>query len=68
MCVQRAAELSKSELAFVQKIQEGLSADYPYEDAEIRRLMRICERLRAQAVTALAQLMSAFGGKADIGI
>jgi len=45
MCVQRGAELSKSKLAFVQKIQEGLSANYPYEDAEIRRLMRICERL-----------------------
>jgi hypothetical protein len=45
MCVQRAAELSKSELAFVQKIQEGLNANYPYEDAEIRRLMLICERL-----------------------
>jgi hypothetical protein len=45
MCVQRAAELSKSELAFVQKIHEGLNANYPYEDAEIRRLMLICERL-----------------------
>jgi hypothetical protein len=45
MCVQRAAELSRAELAFVQKIQDGLSANYPYEDAEIRRLMRICERL-----------------------
>jgi hypothetical protein len=45
MCVQRTAELSKSELAFVQKIHEGLNANYPYEDAEIRRLMLICERL-----------------------
>jgi hypothetical protein len=48
-CLHRAAELTKSELVFVHKVLEGLSANRPYEDAEIRRLMRICERLERRA-------------------
>jgi hypothetical protein len=52
MCLMHPTKLTKVEWAFVRKLKQRLADNEPYKDRELRRLMRICDRIEAGRRTA----------------